>query len=79
MKNAHPGEKVAPITKTKPNKNQTEETQHIVENPNAIKVITTSPVTEQVLLPMHKTSVINAPLKLAFKTSAFKNFYNIQR
>ncbi|KAK9879184.1 hypothetical protein WA026_004032 [Henosepilachna vigintioctopunctata] len=55
----------------------------VVDNPNAINVITASPMAKQhntntESIPLTRTC-INGPLKLAFKTSAFKRNYNINR
>lgn len=80
VKNTHPGKKAEPVTATvkqlliKPPKP--------VDNPNAINVITASPAcrSKTINVTNNRTgTVINGPLKLAFKTSAFKNNYNIRR
>ncbi|EEZ98857.1 zinc finger protein 624 [Tribolium castaneum] len=77
VKNTHPGKKAEPVTTTvkqllvKPNKP--------VDNPNAINVITASPACKTKPVNNRTGTVINGPLKLAFKTSAFKNNYNIHR
>lgn len=46
------------------------------ENPNAITVIKTCSLTQENAMT-NAVSVINGPFKLAFKTDAFKNNYNI--
>ncbi|RZC40966.1 zinc finger protein 708-like [Asbolus verrucosus] len=83
VKNTHPGKKAEPVTATvkqllvKPTKP--------IDNPNAINVITASPACKNrndALINKSNSrtgTVINGPLKLAFKTSAFKNSYNIHR
>ncbi|KAF5306491.1 hypothetical protein FQR65_LT07319 [Abscondita terminalis] len=80
IRNSHPGKKAKPITKViKDNTSKEISSKVVVENPNAIKVITSrsacpSPITKT---EHNKQPVINAPVKLAFKTTAFKNHYNI--
>lgn len=76
MKNTHPGMKVAPIKNPLPKQTPKSVVQkQIVDTPNAIHVIKSPPEkTKETKVP-----VINGPLKLAFKTSAFKNNYNIHR
>ncbi|XP_044257960.1 zinc finger protein 2-like [Tribolium madens] len=77
VKNTHPGKKAEPVTATvkqllvKPSKP--------IDNPNAINVITASPACKTKSTNNRTGTVINGPLKLAFKTSAFKNNYNIHR
>ncbi|KAL3279458.1 hypothetical protein HHI36_016969 [Cryptolaemus montrouzieri] len=54
----------------------------VVDNPNAIKVITASPIAkkdENNKVVSTSRICINGPLKLALKTSAFKRNYNINR
>ncbi|KAI4457784.1 finger putative transcription factor family-related [Holotrichia oblita] len=82
LRNTHPGKKAtytqkivkAPLTKPS-----------LVENPNAIKVITPSPTCniikkqEPVERDQRTVPVINGPIKLASKTNAFKDCYNINR
>jgi uncharacterized Zn-finger protein len=83
VKNTHPGKKVETVTATvkqllvKPPSKP-------IDNPNAINVITASPACKNREVGGKKANsrtgtVINGPLKLAFKTSAFKNNYNINR
>lgn len=88
MRNTHPG-KTARVIKnvvknfdTKPSVSMATSP---VDTPNAIKVITPSPIHNSANKPpVVKTNppavpFMNVPLKLAFKTSAFKNHYNIHR
>lgn len=82
LRNTHPGKKATYTQKTvkaplsKPS---------LVENPNAIKVITPSPTCniikkqEQDKRDQRTVPVINGPIKLASKTTAFKDCYNINR
>ncbi|CAH0558661.1 unnamed protein product [Brassicogethes aeneus] len=81
IKNIHPGKK-AKIIEIKTSVSSEEP----MENPNAIKVITASPVftkpTYEIStqkMGIRNSSVINGPPKLAFKTPAFKTNYNINR
>ena len=82
MRNSHPGNMAFSEMETKKSENTSEKVL-IIDKPNAVNVITTSPAimsnksTEVNHTP--QVQVINAPLKLAFKTSAFKNNYNIHR
>lgn len=75
MRNTHPGKTAKVI------KNNVNAAAPPVDTPNAIKVITPSPIA--INKTTATTSVVkpfmNVPLKLAFKTSAFKNHYNIHR
>lgn len=77
MKNTHPGMKVPPVKNPQVKHNVPKLTvqRRIVDTPNAINVIKALP--DKAKEP--KVPVINAPLKLAFKTSAFKSNYNIHR
>lgn len=90
VRTSHPGKSAIPVKKCvrsellklKKKTKSLSEQQPLVDNPNAINVITVSPAC--ILKPEAPTitkpvSVINAPLKLAFKTPAFKNHYNIHR
>lgn len=85
LRNTHPGKKASYTQRTvkvslaKP---------AIIESPNAIKVITPSPtcnvVKKMELIEKEERDkrtvpVINGPIKLASKTSAFKDCYNIHR
>lgn len=82
LRNTHPGKKATYTQKivetpvAKPS---------VVENPNAIKVITPSPSCNMIkkqerIEQDHRTvPVINGPIKLASKTNAFKDCYNINR
>lgn len=84
MRNTHPGKTAKPIKNVIKPLNLKTAGQCPVDNPNAIKVITASPAynaSNSTTLRKENTRVpfINAPLKLAFKTSAFKNHYNIHR
>ncbi|KAJ3666700.1 hypothetical protein Zmor_002134 [Zophobas morio] len=84
VKNTHPGTKVESATTTVKQLLMKPSTKP-VDNPNAINVITASPackskVDSTVKKPNNRTgTVINGPLKLAFKTNEFKNSYNIHR
>lgn len=87
MRNTHPG-KAAKVIKTetkKVNLKPPEVSSCPVDTPNAITVITASPaykaVNKTTTIKSESASVpfMNVPLKLAFKTSAFKNNYNIHR
>lgn len=81
IRNSHPGKKAKlikkPAEETTPKESEPEVLE---ENPNAINVIT-SPQTSSSsiarLEPNKQMPVINAPVKLAFKTMAFKSHYNI--
>ncbi|KAF5299196.1 hypothetical protein FQA39_LY02369 [Lamprigera yunnana] len=81
IRNSHPGKKAKPVTKAKEQHKKELNSQVPTENPNAIKVITASPVSTSTSViksePNKQPPVINAPVKLAFKTTAFKNNYNI--
>lgn len=80
MKNTHPGKKVPPIKSTQSKALVKKSTPEFADNPNAINVIKAPPCDNNASKkPESKVSVINAPLKLAFKTSAFKSYYNIHR
>lgn len=87
IKNTHPGRKATLIKKPAAKRvriNKPPQTETPTENPNAIKVITASPtclpaVTKEEPILSKPVPVINAPLKLAFKTTAFKSHYNIHR
>ncbi|GJQ68883.1 hypothetical protein Trydic_g6078 [Trypoxylus dichotomus] len=81
LRNTHPGKKAsytqkivkAPLPKPS-----------VVERPNAIKVITPSPACnikkqEVIERDQRTVPVINGPIKLASKTTAFKDCYNINR
>lgn len=79
VQNSHPGNKVPHIKrKVKVHKEAPIilPATNVVDNPNAIKVITSSVSQEN---KKEEKKHINAPLKLAFKTSAFKSCYNIHR
>lgn len=71
MRNSHPGKTAKAIKNL-------EVKASPVDTPNAIKVITpnTNKKAETKITP---PPFMNVPLKLAFKTSAFKNHYNIHR
>lgn len=80
IRNSHPGKKAKPLTKIKENTSKESDSQVVVDNPNAIKVITASPVCPSSIIKSVQTRqspVVNAPIKLAFKTTAFKDHYNI--
>lgn len=90
IRTSHPGKGAVPLKKCVRSelaklKKQTKpltEQQPLVDNPNAINVITASPACTskpESNVVIKSASVINAPLKLAFKTSAFKSHYNIHR
>ncbi|XP_022905302.1 zinc finger protein 260-like [Onthophagus taurus] len=76
IRNSHPGKKL-PSEKTSINKSKPQ--SKIIDTPNAINVITSSKSTSSSKDCIKTPPVINGPFKLAFKTSAFKNTYNIQR
>ncbi|KAB0800860.1 hypothetical protein PPYR_06599 [Photinus pyralis] len=81
IRNSHPGKKASLIKKpTKKSIPKEFEPEVLEENPNAIKVITSPPTSSpsiEKLEPNKQIPVINAPVKLAFKTMAFKSHYNI--
>ncbi|XP_060523969.1 zinc finger and BTB domain-containing protein 49-like [Cylas formicarius] len=94
IKNTHPGKKGEIIKKVLNPPDPPVKKSVVVDNPNAIHVITASPAclkskAAPVALspePSVKSvdsrrvgSVINGPIKLAFKTPAFKSHYNITR
>lgn len=84
MRNTHPGKNVLPIKNeiTKLSKSvPISISTSVADNPNAINVITKSLDSQlpKETEPTRHIPVINGPLKLAFKTSAFKNCYNIHR
>lgn len=87
MRNTHPG-KTAKVIRNVVKNFDTKppvSTSSPVDTPNAINVITPSPIHNSAnKVPVVKTNppavpFMNVPLKLAFKTSAFKNHYNIHR
>ncbi|XP_044761403.1 zinc finger protein 708-like [Coccinella septempunctata] len=82
FKNAHPDKKPEIIKREVEPRDKLRNT--VIDNPNAINVITSSPMTKKNDDMIEKISSIprtcmNGPLKLAFKTSAFKKNYNINR
>lgn len=86
MRNTHPGERVDPIKN--PIKSLLKQVKPTpTDNPNAINVITASParsVSSTAIPTLKKSSNLNVPfanppLKLAFKTSSFKNNFNLNR
>ncbi|XP_018572363.1 zinc finger protein 2 [Anoplophora glabripennis] len=85
MKNTHPGKKGEVIKNVV--KPPDLPPKKPVDNPNAINVITASPAftksKAEAVPPVKSDSrtgtVINGPIKLAFKTPAFKSNYNINR
>lgn len=85
MKNTHPGKKGEVIKNVV--KPPDLPPKKPVDNPNAINVITASPAftkSKADAVPPVKSdsrtgTVINGPIKLAFKTPAFKSNYNINR
>ncbi|KAJ8933735.1 hypothetical protein NQ314_013828 [Rhamnusium bicolor] len=85
MKNTHPGKKGEVIKNVV--KPPDLPPKKPVDNPNAINVITASPAftksKAEAVSPVKSDSrtgtVINGPIKLAFKTPAFKSNYNINR
>lgn len=80
MRNTHPGKTAKPVQNILKSLDLKPTTSHPVDTPNAIKVITASPSLNKMAKTENSTaSFVNVPLKLAFKTSAFKNNYNIHR
>ncbi|CAG9765236.1 unnamed protein product [Ceutorhynchus assimilis] len=91
MKNTHPGKK-GDIIKNPLKVSEIPKKLVVIDNPNAVNVITASPalttkcnavtVVQQPTISTDSRptgSVINGPIKLAFKTPAFKSHYNITR
>lgn len=94
MKNTHPGKK-GDIIKNAMKVSELPKKSIVIDNPNAVNVITASPAitkckADTVVVPLQQPtaistdsrpsgSVINGPIKLAFKTPAFKSNYNITR
>lgn len=92
MKNTHPGKKGEIIRNPLPVSDLPKKSV-VIDNPNAVNVITASPAltkgrADPTAVPVQPPStistdsrptgsVINAPIKLAFKTPAFKSNYNI--
>lgn len=94
MKNTHPGKRGVVIRNAVKAPDPSPPIKHTADNPpNAINVITASPafvgkrkaepaaaVAPPVVRSDSRTgTVINGPIKLAFKTPAFKSNYNINR
>lgn len=82
FRNAHPDEKPEIIKRDVQSSDKLE--MAVVDNPNAINVITTSSISRKIEDVNDKPNYLprtcmNGPLKLAFKTSAFKKNYNINR
>lgn len=82
FRNAHPDKEPEIIKRDSkpPDKHK----EAVVDNPNAINVIISSPMTKKNEEANDKATsmprtCMNGPLKLAFKTSAFKKNYNINR
>lgn len=91
MKNTHPGKRAEIIQTPQPVSELTPTTANpsvVVDNPNAVKVIT-APTVITKRLAEGATALstdsrppgcgVNGPIKLAFKTPAFKSNYNITR
>lgn len=85
MRNTHPGKTAKVIKNVIKNldlKPPSLPASSPVDTPNAIKVITPSPIHNTAAKTKNEPPPVpfmNVPLKLAFKTSAFKNHYNIHR
>lgn len=82
LKNTHPGKK-GEVIKNIVNKPTVVHRIRPVDNPNAVNVIKSPPgftrklENPPVKIDSRPSTVINGPIKLAFKTPAFKNNYNI--